>query len=388
MHGAQCAREPLVRYVIHFISGQLYDHHSRPQSVHIDGRVSDSHSQSKNACNNSASMDCPPLVDSEILRSQIVNFNFLPIAVRYLREASDLRVRAEAAKLLGNLAFNHIVNQSAVMTCEGDAALSKCLTAEILQQSPELVRACAIGIANLAFTSVNQLSIGYGDAMTHLLQLAVDSTNPSVLEAVLSAISCLCHANPLNKGRVAAQNGLQVLLYVVSQSKRFKHDESALVAACECFAIVANTKANRNQVLDLDGQIPICRLCKKATSELLLEASASAVCALIPTASERASLLADSRESKLETNRLGLATLERARHLLAQQNQNQQVYVVPSWLTNGIHTLTKYAAGVGSSTSNDSDDVSASSEFHERSYFSLESLTNVAPDELCPHFYD
>lgn len=304
-----------------------------------------------------------------------------------------MRVRAEAAKLLGNLAFNHIVNQSAVMTSEGDAALARCLTAESLQQSPELVRACAIGIANLAYTSVNQLSIGYGDAMTHLLQLAVDSTNPSVLEAVLSALSCLCHANPLNKSRVAAQNGLQVLLYVLSQSKSFKHDESTLVAACECFAVVANTRANRNHVLELDGHLPICRLCKKTTSQVLLEASASAICALIPTPSERASLLADSRESKLETNRVGLAALERARHLLAQQQnqRNQQAYVVPSWLTNGIHALTKYAAGVGSvavvAAESEALDAQAS-EFHERSYFSLESLTEVAPDVLCPHFYD
>lgn len=328
-------------------------------------------------------------VDSEILRSQIVNFNFLPIAVRYLRESRDLRVRAEAAKLLGNLACNHIVNQSAVMTSEGDDALARCLTAENLQQSPELVRACAIGIANLAYTSVNQLSIGYGDAMTHLLQLAVDSTSASVLEAVLSAISGLCHANPLNKSRVAAQNGLHVLLYVVTQSKRFGHDESTLVAACECLAVVANTKANRSLVADLDGQIPICRLCKKATSELLLEASASAVCALIPKPSERANLLADSRESKLETNRVGLAALERARHLLTQQQQqNQQAYVVPSWLTSGIHTLTKYAAGLGANEASVTEDEAAAGEIHERSYFSLESLTEIAPDELCPHFYD
>lgn len=328
--------------------------------------------------------------DSEILRSQIVNFNFLPIAVRYLRESVDLDVQCEAARLLGNLACNHIVNQSAVIACEGDAALTKCLSAENLHSNPQLIRACAMGIANLAYTSVNQLSIGYGDAMTFLLQLAVDSTTPMVLQAVLTAITCLCHQNPLNKSRAAAQNGLQVLLYVISQSKRYDHDEATLLAACECFSVVAKTKANRSQVLELDGHLPICQLCRKSTSGVLLEASAAAVCALIPSPSERDTWLADSRELKLETNRVALSALERAKHLLLTQQQTQ---AIPSWLSQGIHTLTLYAAAGSSNqivpggSSDDSADRAAM-EFHERSYFSLESLTDVAPDALCPHFYE
>ncbi|TYZ59373.1 hypothetical protein PybrP1_005860 [[Pythium] brassicae (nom. inval.)] len=298
--------------------------------------------------------------DSEILRSQIVNFGFLPTAVRFVHESANLRVRCEAAKLVGNLAYNHVVNQSAAMTCESDVALATCLSAETLHRCPELVRASAIGVANLAFTSVNQLAIGYGDATTGLLQLAVDATSPSVLEAVLSALTCLCHQNPLNKSRVAAQNGLQVLLYVLAQSKRYGHDESTL-------------------------------LCKKATSAELLEASASAVCALIPLSSERAAMLADSHESKLETNRVALSALERAKHLLSQQ-QVSPTSTIPSWLTLGIETLTAYAAGGASSPNSileaGDDAGTEGGEFREHSYFSLESLTDIAPDEFCPHLYD
>uniref|UniRef100_K3WVB0 Armadillo repeat-containing domain-containing protein n=1 Tax=Globisporangium ultimum (strain ATCC 200006 / CBS 805.95 / DAOM BR144) TaxID=431595 RepID=K3WVB0_GLOUD len=330
--------------------------------------------------------------DSEILRSQIVNFHFLPIAVKYLRESPDLRVQAEAAKLIGNVAFNHVVNQSAAMTLEGDVALTQCLSAaENLHQSPQLIRACAIGIANLAYTSVNQLSIGYGDAMTFLLQLAVDATVPMVLEAALSAITCLCHQNPLNKSRVTAQNGLQVLLYVISQSKRYGHDEATLVAACECFAVVAKTKANRIQVLELDGHLPVCQLCKKATSALLLEASASAVCALIPSTSERDASIADSRELKLEMNRIALSALERAKHLLGQHYQQNAPsnQGIPMWLSTGIQTLTSYATAEQKQrlVGDDETLLSDAMEFHERSYFSLESATDVAPDALCPDFY-
>ncbi|TYZ62587.1 hypothetical protein PybrP1_009850 [[Pythium] brassicae (nom. inval.)] len=290
----------------------------------------------------------------------IVNFGFLPTAVRFMHESANLRVRCEAAKLVENLAYNHVVNQSAAMTCEGEVALAKYFFAETLHRCPELVRASAIGVANLAFTSVNQLAIGYGDATTGLLQLAVDATSPSVLEAVLSALTCLCHQNPLNKSRVAAQNGLQVLLYVLAQSKRYEHDESAL-------------------------------LCKKATSAELLEASASAVCALIPLPTERAAMLADSRESKLETNRVALSALERAKHLLSQQ-QVLSTSTIPSWLTLGIETVTAYAAG-GASSPNSileaSDDAGTDGdEFREHSYFSLESLTDIAPDEFCPHLFD
>lgn len=317
-------------------------------------------------------------VDSEILRSQIVNFHFLPIAVRYLRESNSLAIQTEAAKLIGNLACNHVVNQSAIMTVEGDAALTKCLTANNMQLDPSLIRASAVGIANLAHTPVNQLSIGYGDALTFLLQLLVDTTLASIVEACSIAITCLCHQNPLNKSRVAAQNGLQVFLYVISQAHRYEHDESALVAACECMSVIARPKVNRQQVLDLDGHLPILQLCRQTNSLPVIEASAASLCALLPSAHDREALFADGKESKMETKSAVLLTLERAHHLLSENG------TAPLWLINAIDTLLSLAMSSNISKLLTTDEEN---EFYPRAWFAVESITNMAPDALCAHFY-
>lgn len=303
-------------------------------------------------------------------------------------------MQTEAAKLLGNLAANHVVNQSAIMTAEGDAALSLRVGAPAnVESNAALVRASAIGLANLAHTSVNQLSIGYGDATTFLLQALVDSVSPPVVEGAATAITCLCHSNPLNKSRVAAQNGLQVLLFVISECHRFGRDDAALTAACECLAVVARTPANRAQMLELDGHLPLCQLCSStpATSPLLLEASALVVCALIPTQRERQSALADGRESKLEAKAVGaLLALERASHLL-QTSMSSGVGGggAPQWLTDGIQTLRRYQqTGASDAVAMaPAGDDGALLEFHERGYFVMESATSIAPNELCRSFY-
>ncbi|DAZ92411.1 TPA: hypothetical protein N0F65_000195 [Lagenidium giganteum] len=323
--------------------------------------------------------------DSEILRSQIANFNFIPIAVRYLKDSTDLDVKTEAAKLIGNLAFAHVVNQSAVMAAEGHLYLTRCLTAEYLHRSPHLVRACAIAIGNLAFTSVSQLTIGYGDTTTLLLQILVDSTTPGVLEAAANAVASLCHGNQLNKNRVAAQNGLQVLLYVIGKSSRYQNDEDVLVAACNCFAVVVRTRSSRSQVFELDGHLPVVHLCKKTTSPLLLEASAMAVSALVPTPTERKSIVADEKELKLEVNKCGLGALERARHLLFGSYDKP----VPSWLSHsilGLQLALPSTEEERSAPGGEEDD--GASEFHEHRYYSMETLTDTPPDELCPMFYE
>ncbi|RLN95816.1 hypothetical protein BBJ28_00000736 [Nothophytophthora sp. Chile5] len=356
----------------------------------------------------------PSLADSEILRSQIAaSPYFLPIVVRYVREGASADVQTEAAKLLGNLAYNHGVNQSALMAAEAPTALAACLTTANLHRSPAVTRAGAIGLANLAHTSVNQLTIGYSGATTLLLQLLVDAVSHSpVVEAAAAALTCLCHQNPPNKTRVAAQNGLQVLLYALGASP--KPDEAqhetgeetaALVALCECLGVVANTRPNRQQVLDLDGHLLLCQICQRCSIETprLLEASAQAVCTLVPSPRERSAMLADNRESKLETKAVALKTLERARHLLAQETQRHPVIgeeaVTRSrrrWLTQAIDTLAKYHASSSKQQSASTLEVQEGegeteqtlTEFRERSGFSMESLTSIPPDELCPHFFD
>ncbi|KAG7396837.1 hypothetical protein PHYBOEH_001650 [Phytophthora boehmeriae] len=352
--------------------------------------------------------------DSEILRSQIAASPFfLPTVVRYVRESSSAGVQTEAAKLLGNMAYNHTVNQSAMMAAEAPTTLTACLTAANLQRSPQLVRAGAIGLANLAHTSVNQLTIGYSNASTFLLQLLVDAVSqPPVVEAVATALACLCHQNPPNKSRVAAQNGIQVLLYALgAMSDAGEGGDSsslgvALVALCESFAVLANSRPNRQQVLELDGHLLLCQMCQQCSainSPRLLESSARAICALVPPPQERSAMLADNRESKLETKSIGLKALERARHLLLQESQRHHHGEEGGaamrgrwrWLTQTIDTLTIYRTSTGSQQTptksldgKDNEAEQSLSEFRERSSLSLESVTTIPPDELCPHFYD
>ncbi|KAF4038713.1 hypothetical protein GN244_ATG09243 [Phytophthora infestans] len=342
--------------------------------------------------------------DCEILRSQIAATpNFLPIVVRYVRESSSSGVQTEAAKLLGNMAYNHVVNQSALMAAEAPSALTACLTAANLQRSPLLARAGAIGLANLAYTSVNQLTIGYSSASTLLLQLLVDAVSqPAVVEAASTALACLCHQNPPNKARIAAQNGLQVLLYALGATRDTEGDEdergvgAALIALCDSFAVLANSRPDRQQVLELDGHFLLCQLCHNCSvmkTPKLLESSARAICALVPPPLERSALLADSRESKMETKSVALKALERARHLLEQESQRHRhgeegdaMKGRRRWLTQTIDLLISYQISAPLPLEKTGSDGQV--EFRNRSSFSLESLTAIPPDDLCPHFYD
>ncbi|OWZ04631.1 hypothetical protein PHMEG_00023433 [Phytophthora megakarya] len=343
--------------------------------------------------------------DSEILRSQIASTPFfLSILVRYVRESSSAIVQTEAAKLLGNMAYNHVVNQSAMMAAEAPTALTACLAADNLQRSPQLARAGAIGLANLAYTTVNQLTIGYSNASTLLLQLLVDAVSqPAVVEAACTALACLCHQNPPNKARVAAQNGLQVLLYALGVVPHPKSEDDeqgsglALIALCEALAVLANSRPNRQQVMDLDGHFLLCQLCQNcsATSTLqLLEASARAICSLVPPPRERNALIEDNRESKMETKSIALKALERARHLLTQESQRHRHLVEGDaamksrrWLTQTIDILASYQTTSRIGTAN-SENENSLAELRERSSFSLESLTGIPPDDLCPLFYN
>ncbi|KAF1774625.1 Armadillo-type fold [Phytophthora cactorum] len=351
--------------------------------------------------------------DCEILRSQIAaTSNFLPIVVRYVRESPSADVQTEAAKLLGNMAYNHVVNQSALMAAEAPTALTACLTAANLQRSPQLARAGAVGLANLAYTSVNQLTIGYSNASTLLLQLLVDAVSqPTVIEAASTTLACLCHQNPPNKARVAAQNGLQVLLYALGATPDAEDDDdergigAALIALCESFAVIVNSRPNRQQVMELDGHFLLCQLCQNCSAvktPKLLESSARAICALVPPPQERSALIADNRESKMETKSIALKALDRARHLLEQQCQRhlhrgeEEDAAIKGrcrWLTQTIDTLTSYQTSPASrqhsmSEKTQSNGEDSLTEFRDRSSLSLESLTAIPPDDLCPNFYD
>ncbi|KAL7681437.1 putative armadillo-like helical protein [Plasmopara halstedii] len=338
----------------------------------------------------------------ENLRAQIAaSPTFVSIVVHYLKQSPDVNVQIEAAKLLGNMAYNNAVNQSILMAADTATALSTCLTAVNLQRSSQLVRAGAIGLANLAYTSTNQLIIGNSDTSTLLLQLLVDAVKiPTVIEGASIALACLCHQNPSNKARVAAQNGLQVLLYALQATLNLAENDvegshdAALIALCESFAIIVHSRVNRQHATELDGHVILCNLCSSAKNLMLVKASAHAICAMVPPPNERNALIADNRESEMETKSITLETLERARYILKQEAQR---VLVPNedentamggrlrWLTRTIDTLVSYRTpSVLSSQYMEGDNVA---EFCDRSSLLLESFSSVLPDELCPQFF-
>lgn len=347
--------------------------------------------------------------DCDILRCQIAaSPNFVSILVRYVRESPNAQVQLEAAKLLGNMAYNHEVNHSALMANEVAIALAACLTATSFQQSAKLARAGAIGLANLAYTSANQLAIGYSDASTFLLQLVVDAVKaPAVIEAAAIALACLCHQHPPNKARVAAQNGLQVLLYalrVLSNSKDKKIESgrvAALVALCESFAILVHSESNRQHALELDDHVFLFKLCSKTSTLNLLEASARAICAMILPLNEH-DLFIDNRKSIMETTLIALKALKRARKILIQKDQDPLVRTESEnavmsgrlrWLTRTIDTLDTLFQSTPDTTAIVSlkvveSDVNDLLEFRDRNSFLVDTLTAIQPDDLCPHFYN
>jgi hypothetical protein len=77
---------------------------------------------------------------------------------------------------------------------EGDAALIKYLDNSKSAEPHDwaLKRSCAMAIGNLSSTQVNQITIGYSDAVTWLLRLLVDCNDPLVLEAsgISNYLSC------------------------------------------------------------------------------------------------------------------------------------------------------------------------------------------------------
>ena len=118
---------------------------------------------------------------SDVLRSQIVNSGVVTCVSRMLGDLPDVAVKTEAAKLLSNISYSGVSNQGAVLMAQGDTELIKHFHLDGAHY--ELLQYCANGIANLSTTLVNQISIGYSEAITLLLRLLVDCNKPSVLEA-------------------------------------------------------------------------------------------------------------------------------------------------------------------------------------------------------------
>ncbi|ETN05863.1 hypothetical protein PPTG_13230 [Phytophthora nicotianae INRA-310] len=174
------------------------------------------------------------------IREQIVKAGVCTPLVDILEASQNARVLVEASRLCAALA-SYVPNKRVLASKNVVRVLVQHLMPHIpprnrekrgdddeedISRSPQLARAGAVGLANLAYTSVNQLTIGYSNASTLLLQLLVDAVSqPLVIEAASTALACLCHQNQPNKARVAAQNGLQVLLYALGAIPDTKHDD-------------------------------------------------------------------------------------------------------------------------------------------------------------------
>ncbi|KAF0693352.1 Aste57867_15684 [Aphanomyces stellatus] len=342
--------------------------------------------------------------ESDILRTQIVNSGVVPCLARLVSDdIPHVSVRVAAAHALANLGFAGVANQGAIVMAQGDVELTLQLRrarqemmaadAAAVAWRP-LARRCAVGLANLASTPVNQIAIGYSDAIPTLLQLLVDGTDDAgVLEACGLALGSLCYQCKVNKVRVAAHNGLSVLLYVLASSHRYADDVAVLAATCLALASVVAMDANLRQLEDLDGHLPLLSLCAAAADPRVMETSAMAVAALAPSLEYKHATVSAGKPFKVQEAG-GSAALERVATALYAGS------VVPRWLQHGLAVMratpkqleqarAAAAAAVDDVTNPKSDEAeSVWDEVFTRDELTTEELIEMTPDVLCGDFYN
>ncbi|RHY30316.1 hypothetical protein DYB32_004415 [Aphanomyces invadans] len=358
--------------------------------------------------------------DSDVLRTQVAQSGAVACISRLLADVPTLSVRVAAAHTLANVGFAGATNQGAVFMAQGDMELIKQLVATAKgvpsggvasasppsarcassanQPPPRLRRAndmdvlqhSARGLANLASTKVNQISIGYSEAIPTMLQLLVDCRDAPVLAACGLAIASLCHQCKVNKVRVAGQNGLAVLLYVLGTPDRFHHDAAVLVAVCLAIASVVTLDANLRLLEDMGGHDPLLALCETTTDLQVLDASGRAIAAMAPTLEYKYNTLQQGKPFVVQ-DKGGLAALERVATVVYAAKD------LPSWLDHALDVLrmtpkqlaaTMATVPVHDITNPKSDEGdSVWDEVFTRDAVAVESLVPVAPDDLCTSFY-
>ncbi|OQR97481.1 hypothetical protein THRCLA_06934 [Thraustotheca clavata] len=276
---------------------------------------------------------------SDVLRTQIVNAEIIPCVSRLLGDTKDVHVKVQAAKLLCNIGYTGISNQTTIFMAQGDAELITCLRLKNELEEDSLMHVslqenAALGVSNLASTSATQISIGYSDVITSCLQLLVDSKHPSLLEACALVLASLSYQCKVNKVRIASQNGIHVCLYLLNEPRRFGSNCHVMSASCYAIASLVLTEANLRIFDELEGHRVIVPLCMSTNDVNLMEASAMAIAALIPTPAFKFKQLSCGKDIPAET--IGaLPALERAAFTLFKQ-QNQPV---PSWLANALSIM-------------------------------------------------
>ncbi|KDO25210.1 hypothetical protein SPRG_20789 [Saprolegnia parasitica CBS 223.65] len=316
---------------------------------------------------------------ADVLRTQVVNANVVPIVSRLLGESADLAVQVEAANVLCKVSFSGVSNQTTVLMAQGDAELvSRLRDSTNLDNSTDLVRqlqrSAALGVANLASTSSAQIALGYCDVSTSCLQLLVDAKHPPVLEACALVVAALCYQCKVNKVRLAAQNGLHVCVYVLGEPRRFGADDAVLTATCLAVATLVLTDANARTFDDVDGPSVLVPLCLRASMPALLEASAMAIAALVPTP--------EFKHKRLSCGKA--LAVERAG--------------VPSWLQTALMIfrassgeleacLTIQASDVDVTNPRSDELESVLPEVFPRSYLCRQVLSHISPDPVCTEYY-
>ena len=329
-------------------------------------------------------------LESNIIRAQITALNGAKHLVERLTMNDDPSICMYAARAIANLAYNHSLNQGRIMSEGGDSALVRQLG---LFPDNDLVKAGIMtALANLAHTEVNQMSIGYSEALPLLVQYTVQSTCPELLFACTNAMASLMYAHLPNKNRFALQRAPEALLYLISEPERFHHDVHVLASACRALCTFALTEGNWRLVRQHDGSYPLVQLCQTTHDDQLLRASAQAIAALVPSEGRKYELLQEGLGVPVEADG-GIKALERCSFTAFTERGLE----VPKWLTNALrimktpmHELKQNMHldwyGETSAVHTRGEGLTRT-ELFDRTELSVEYRVEIEPDPLCHHFF-
>lgn len=135
----------------------------------------------------------------------------------------------------------------------------------------------------------------------------------------------------MNKNRVQHQRGVEALLYLITQPERYGSDARVLASVCRAIASFSVTVGNRRIIEEMNGVRPIVQFCADARQREVIQCSAMAVAALVPSEGTKDMRM---REGSLILVELedGLAALTRAERFGFDAN-------APTWLSEALHTM-------------------------------------------------
>lgn len=325
---------------------------------------------------------------SETIRSQITALGGVLSIVAHIYETPDIHVRTHAARLMTNMACNHMLNQASIMSAEGDVALNHQLGAE--ETTDEILAAGTfLALSNLAHTDVNQASIGYSRALPLLVRYTVETTEPALLIATTTTMASLMYSCCLNKNRLALERAVEALLYLITEPERFDSNPNVLASTCRALSSFLITEGNCRLLRQHEGATrALVEFCVQATDVQVVRTSAMVLAALVPIESTKHEFIMEGKLLDVEEEG-GLAALERARYTGYVSCEME----VPKWLENAIRILkTPFEQlrcnprldwfGEESLGQARRDDY-VRPEFFQRTVLSEEYVSQIEPDDAC-----